>query len=184
MIQDAPTKRPKLAVLKIRGGQAADLVICCRGALGLATHWVEGRSYVCSGVDCPACVQCWPSRWAGFLVGRLVGPKTRAPQLLELSSSSWDRFAALLVMEGYETVEALQVHLERRKQKSPLVIEPVGVNVDGAGRLIEDLAAWAAISVLYGLPQPSPGESVASWNSRCEPAASRLIDLAIVRASR
>jgi len=136
MIQDAPTKRPKLAVVKVRGGQGCDLVICCRGVLGLSTHWVDGRSYVCPGEDCPACSQCWPDRWAGFLVVRVLGPKSRAPQLLELSGSAWDRLNGLLKMEGYSGVEGLVIHAERRKAKSPLVMDPVSVSDDLAGRII------------------------------------------------
>lgn len=184
MITDAPIKRPKLAVLKIRGGQASDVVVCCREVFGLSTHWVEGRSYVCSGADCPACCQCWPSRWAGFLTVRIIGPASRAPMLLELSGSAWDRLSGLMRMEGYESIEAVVLHASRRKAKSPLQLDPVTIAKETAGRLIEDHAAWSAISVLYGLPQPRPDESIAVWNSRCEQAASRLIELAIVRASR
>jgi len=104
--------------------------------------------------------------------------------LLELSGSAWDRLSGLMRMEGYESIEALVLHASRRKAKSPLQLDPVTVAKETAGRLIEDHAAWSAISVLYGLPQPRPEESIAVWNSRCEQAASRLIELAIVRASR
>lgn len=184
MIADSPSKRPKLAVLKIRGGQAADLVVCCHCVLGLITHWIDGRSYACPGEDCPACIQCWPDRWAGFLVVRCVGTKARAPMLLELSSSSWDRLAGLMKLEGYGSVQALFLHAERRKKKSPLIVDPVAEAPEAAGRMVESMAVWSAISPLYGLPQPRLDETDSMWVERCKPAARRLIELAIVRASR
>lgn len=184
MITEAPTKRPKLAVLKVRGGQAADLVISCDQVMGFQVHWCDGRSYVCPGEDCPACVQCWPQRWNGFLVARVIGPQTRAPVLLELSATSWDRLSGLMKLQGFETVERLIVSCQRRKPKSPLVVDPLGYSEETDCRIIKEDAAWSAISVLYQLPQPRPGESRSDWDDRASEAARRLIDLAMVRASR
>jgi len=184
MICEGPVKRAKLAVLKLRGGMAADVAICCRDVFGLSTHWIDGRSYVCPGEECPACVQCWPARFAGFLAVRVVGPGSRSPYLLELSSSAFDRLVGLMKMEGYESFEGLQLHLSRMKAKSPLRAEPLGASADLAGRIIDDMAVWSAISVLYSLPYPAPGECVGDWESRSSSAARRLIELAMVRASR
>lgn len=181
MIGEKPERRTKLAVLKVIGGRQTKVVVACDDVIGFSVHWLGGRSYMCAGDLCPACLADVGSRWNGCLVVRWSQGAASRLMLLELSASAWDRFFGLVRMEGWSKLNGLAVSISRARAKSPLILDPIGF-LDGPRP--EPVVVWRmldAVATLYGLPSAREGEGADDWSDRAAPAAARLLQLAIAR---
>lgn len=181
MLGENPVSRTKLPVLKVRGGSDAKVTIASGSVVGFCVHWLAHRSYMCGGEGCPACLADVGGRWNGVLVVRWQRGAVRRLLLLEVSASTWERFFGLCRMEGWGSLVGLEVHCTRERPKSPLVLDPLGFV---EGERAAGVASWRildAVATLYGLPSAREGESAEDWQERAQPAAHRLIELALRR---
>lgn len=172
--------RTKLEVVKVRAGQACEGVFVCSWVCGFWTHWVVDRSLMCCGDRCPACLAAVGGRWTGLLAVRVSFAESRRVCWVEVSASAWDRFAGICAMEGVKVLTGHPVRFERRRAKSPLVVDLLS----GPGVEVKEMPDWRlrdGLATLYGLPGTREGESVDEWEERAQPVALRLLEVAMTR---
>lgn len=181
MFGEMPTTRCRLPVLKIRGGMRCDAVCRSSQVFGMQVHWLGNRSFVCPGSECPACVEYLGARWLGMLavVPSLPEGQSVGTHLVELSAGSFDRMTGLQRMADCKSLLGLTLEISRRHDRSGLRVEP---DFDGVPSDVVELpfsVLGDAVAVLYALPAVIAGEQCAEWSQRVQPAARRLLDIAV-----
>lgn len=176
MIGEKPTEgRVRMQLLKVKAGGQVTGVFLSEDIGCLRLHWLGSRSYVCSGVGCPACVE-WPSRWTGFApVAIEVGSGQQRIHLLEFTESAWTRFDGLRRLEGHPTLFGWRASIVRLRNKSPLLIEPIDVcNLERAP--VKGTVIYSALATLYGLPSIGPDETMDLWQERASRLAAHQLE--------
>lgn len=184
MIGEVPSRsRIRMRLLKVQPGSTVDCVIVGSELASLRLHWIGGRSYVCPGGDCPACLEI-ASRWSGFLpvsvVMRPASPK--GVYLLEVTEAAWARFDDLCRLAELRELFRLHVSVMRRRRKEPLLMEPLDHVVLGERNPVSVSMCYDALATLYCLPSFMEGETPADWSARVESAARHHLALAMDRA--
>ena len=183
MIGERPSLRTKLPVVKVKPGGSLEVVIVSEEPMTFHAHWLGDRSYMCPGVDCPACFAGVGARWHGFVCVRWSLPhgSARPMGLLELTETAYNRLDGLRRMFDLGNLYGLGAVLERRTKKSPMRAEPlddVKRAVDG-GKPVPFWVLIDAVATLYGLPACPGGEFVDGWERAAVPRASQLIRSAL-----
>lgn len=63
--------------------------------IGTYTHWYAGRTQPCRGDTCKACLEGAPSRWLGYIAGRIAdGPRHAIIELPQLAAEQISRHIA------------------------------------------------------------------------------------------
>lgn len=174
--------RMRMRLLKVQTGTAVECAVVGAELASLRLHWIGGRSYVCPGGDCPACMEV-ASRWAGF-VPVLVSMGPGSPKgvlLLEVTESAWARFDGLCRLEQDRELFGMRIAVMRRRVKEPLCIDPLGRADLGERKPIALSTCYDALATLYGLTSVREGETVGEWSSRAESGARHALELAIAR---
>lgn len=183
MLGEKPSTRTKLPVLKIRGGMSSELVSASPDVLSFHTHWLGTRSYMCPGVDCPACFAGVGAKWLGLLGVRVPVPHTVhwTVHVLELTSMAYQKLLGLSRMCDCESLLGFHFAASRRSKKSTLGFEPLEqTGLPGAAMRV--LPAWAlldAAATLYGLPSAPQSLSREEWEASAVPRAAQLLRAAI-----
>lgn len=173
---NAPETR-SLPVLKIKTTRGAVVVLQMDAPVWFGTHYLD-KQYLCSGADCPACID-RALRIKGYMPILGGDPENLRPGMLEFSTSTWDRLLgrgnALEILIGRGTT----VEATRRKAKSPLALEPL----PNRGQLDFTLESQehlvSCIAVLHRLRPLRDGESAVEWEATTRDARRSLITAAI-----
>lgn len=176
MYTGAPRKSGAMKVAKVGVGSRTELVWLSEQVLWVRQHWMR-RAHLCTtDDDCPGCR--WNSpRGIGF-----VAVRTSYGQvcLIEVSPLAFDRFSGVLGMDNGFRLQELpgqRFTASRRGSRTPVVLEPLGERLQVTPTKIWDVLACVAI--LYGLPGPSPGESVETFRERVKPAMESQLSAAV-----
>lgn len=184
MIGEVPSRsRIRMRLLKVQSGSVVDCVILGSELASLRLHWVGGRSYVCPGGDCPACLVI-ASRWSGFLpVSVAMGPGSpKGVCLLEVTEAAWSRFHNLCRLADLQELFGLHLSVMRRRRMEPLLLEPLDRASLGERKPVSVSTCYDALATLYCLPSFMEGETPVDWSARVESAARHHLALAMDRA--
>lgn len=186
MIGEMPSKRTKMPLLKVRGGMQIEIVSLCREPLGFHSHWLGTRSYMCPGIDCPACFAAVGTRWVGFMpVSYKVGQEeTARVGVLELTAGAYDAMAGLTRMLGLKNLFGVRFSASRRSKRASLRVEPLD-SVDSVPIKVQEFPEHLlldAMATLYGLPSCPDELDRASWEALAIPKATAMIRQALPRA--
>lgn len=186
MIGEMPTTRTKLPIMKVRAGVTMQVVIAAEEPVGVYTHWLGARSYICPGVDCPACYAAIGAKWLGLLPVKHAPPHAEASSLfvLELSSVPYERLAGLQRLEGLSSLYDQPIEVRRRTKRSPLVIEPIEKSPlpDTLKRPVPRWLVLDGLATVYGLPPCRDAMTPEEWEAVAMPRAVELLRGAVPRA--
>lgn len=186
MIGEMPSTRSKLTILKVKGGMRVEVVLLSAEPLGFNVHWLGTRSYMCPGVDCPACFAAVGSRWAGMQPVRWFNEKHRDGYVgvLEFTGGTYERLAGLQKMLGLQTLLGVPCRVTRSRDRAVLRVEPTIEDQDGV-RDVKAFPQWLlldAMATLYGLPSCPDGLAKSEWETLAVPRAAQMIRVALPRA--
>lgn len=184
MLSDQPTSPSAamgLPVFRLHAGHTARLSVQSVGPLFLGTHWL-GRQIPCAGPSCPGCVHS-PARARGFAIALIEEPNRWRPVMIEASAQEWSRLEGYRSREGVSFAPGMLVEASRKKSNSPLRMEPIS----NGGPIDEQFTTpWrlcSALAVLFQLPTPAGGTSVAAFCVTARPVVEHQLRHAIARAT-
>lgn len=76
MFQNSPPSdtRSPLPIVRCRPGRPLEVVACCAMFRGIDTHYLNGATFICSGVEsCVGCQANFEPRWQGYVIVRQLG---------------------------------------------------------------------------------------------------------------
>lgn len=186
MIGEMPRTRTKMPILKIKGGMSVKVLPLVKEPIGFHSHWLGTRSFMCPGVNCPACFAAVGTRWVGFLPVRWfneLGGDSHV-SVLELTAGSYERLEGLRKMMGHGSLLSMLCDVSRARNRSVLVLEPMDADQE-CERATKPFPEWLlldAIATLYGLPACADGSSRSDWEKLAVPRAIQLIRVALPKA--
>lgn len=188
MIGETPTARTRLVVWKVSGGHDLELVGRSAEPLTFRVHWLGRRSYMCPGVDCPACEQHVGSKWLGLWACDAFYRIGEPPRLglLELTEGAFDCLRMLRLSEGLESFYGLRVIASRRSKRSVLQFElgALGANVESDRQLVPINLVADAAATLFGLPSCQRDVEFSTWEASAMDVARTLIGRALATMAR
>lgn len=186
MLGERPTSRTKLPVVKVRAGQTMACVIACDEVVCCQVHWLGTRSYMCPGVDCPACFAGVGAKFLGFVAIRFVCRPTGQLELglLELTGPAYEKLDGLRMLEGASTLFQLPIEFARKSKRSSLSVNlwDGGAVLPKVIKLVPEWYVLDGVATLFGLPMCRPDMTGADWSSAAVPRAAQLIRGALPRA--
>lgn len=187
MFGECPSNRVRLPVFKVKGGHDVLLTLRSRDVLGFGAHWLGARSFMCPGLDCPACEQFVGARWKGLLAVELHSGSGRETRfgLIEVTESAYGRLRFLRESYGRTEYCGMRVVASRRSAKSPLVFAEgeVGSTFDESAKAVEAIYVASAVATLYGLPSPGPDESLKDWQEHASGSACIALQAALSKVA-
>lgn len=185
MFGEVPSKRTRVSILKLRSGHESKFVCASDDVFSFTVHWIGARSYVCPGAECQACFSGVGGKWLGLLYVGLLGERGVKPRYgcLELTEAAYYRLRDCSCGSGASIKRGFQFASFRRLRKSPMSFRPL-TDAESQGIKLPKIASTFladGVATLYGLPSVGTGETVATWSSRVEGPAARLIELALSR---
>lgn len=182
MVGEKFESRTRIAVLKVAGGQMFRVLLLRHEPLGHIVHWLDGKSLLCPGFGCPACVSSLGARWVGTMPVRLLSPdgKNRT-MLVEFSGDAWARTAGLLRLEGVAENVGYCCNLSRRQARSGLLCDPVVEFTQGKLAPMPDWMLLDALATLHGLPSCPQNNTLAQWEEDAFPVAMAKVKRAVVQ---
>ncbi len=186
MFTDQHVCRTKLPILKVQPNSTMEVVALRQRPLGLDTHWIGSRSFLCPERDCLACARGIGSRWVALLPVKVIsnGRPAAVVCLLEFSTGSFDRLFGLMRMESCDSLCGYKLRLERRSKRSGLIAEPLFEADQIETPAFPDWLLVDAIATLYGLPSCIEGTSADDWSEHVNESAARLVRLAVERQEK
>ncbi len=186
MIGEMPSSRTKITIVKVKGGMRVEVVCLAERPLGFFVHWLATRSFMCPGIDCPACFAAVGNRWVGMLPVRYSVPHSEDTHVgvLELTAGTMERLRGLCQMEGIDTLAGLSCVATRRADRSSLLLEPARDGLVSA-ELKKVFPEWLlldAMATLYALPSCPKGMTRSEWEVTAIPKAKQLVRVALPRA--
>lgn len=155
------------------------MTIACDDVFSFHTHWLGKRSYMCSGAECPACVQQVGAKWLGllFVAMKHVDGAVVQHGLLELTEAAYYRLRDLAQIMGSDVCSPLSVMVARRARKSPLKFWDLEESVEVPVAKVQATARKIAdgVSTLYGLPAIGKDEAIQEWSAKAAIGARQLL---------
>lgn len=153
-----------LPLLRLRTNVSVELTIQSTEPVWIATHYLK-RQLPCAGPDCPLCVEMAP-RTKGFFIATLADGSHQRAMLVEVSPNAMSGLQGLQLMSESNFAPGQKIVAFKRRANSPLRLEPK----EEEGTIVEDLRSefrlLCAVGVIFGIPLPSPGETVTEWDAR------------------
>lgn len=179
MINEKPTNRTRIPILKIDGPTERTITMACDEPFSFHAHWLGKRSFMCPGTSCPACDQHIGARWLGLVFVEIHQKDKRynARGIIELSEAAYFRLRDLAVQLGNEIGPGLTFNAWRTSKRHPLRFgqPPVSQVAPSDVKSIEMVTLADAAATYYGLPAVAEGETVPAWSSRVEETARSII---------
>lgn len=174
--QERPSRVARWLVMRVPAGGKVDVVLLGGEFVRLATHWARPTILCTENEQCPLC-SVLPSRSYWYLPA--VCCATRAPRLLELSSTASSDLEQKAKFAGSGLTAGLRVSMTRRTVKSPVYSE-ILERVPNPSRAT--LAEWLTpLFGIYGLPAFRPEDTLESYSDRVEPMVRSRGELALAR---
>jgi len=173
---EGPSKCVRWPILRVHAGATSIVSLLSGQFLLLNTHFA-GHTVLCPMTDeCHLCALL-PARSHWYLPA--VSQALHRPCLLELSATSAADLEQRAKFSGLAVTYGLRVELSRRKAKSPLRCDVLGMaETPEVARPDEWLTPLFAI---FGLPPLTPGESVEKYSARVR---AKCVDRTEVAAAR
>lgn len=173
---ERPSRLSRWLVLRVPAGAKVEAVLLGGDFVRLATHFAKS-TFLCTETEqCPAC-SVLPSRCYWYLPAVCVA--SRAPRLLELSSTASADLEQKAKFAGSGLTAGLRVAFSRRTVKSPVYSEILQQELKPSRAT---LAEWLTpLFAIYGLPPFRDDDSLATYSDRVEPMVLSRGELAVSR---
>jgi hypothetical protein len=147
---------------------SATFMVACRRPLAIRYHWA-GRSVLCAGKDCPACLLRTPKIIYYFAAHyqKQLRVFEACPSMVNLI----ERLAGTLYLESWN---GLIIDARRTNNKSPWILSKTGHRPDATVDVPEGEIALSVANI-YRLPAPESYETAQKWLDRVAPLQSRVL---------
>ena len=137
----------------------ATFMVASKRPLAVRYHWV-GRSVMCPGVDCPACILRSPKTVYYFAAH--YQKQMRICEVCPSLVNALERLATTFCLECWN---GIAVEAKRSNNRCPWVFSRTDYRKDAAG-LVPETDVALAIANVYRLPPPREGETFMTWHTR------------------
>ena len=163
---DTSIARRGLPVVRVKPSREVYGYLVSEQPIWLMVHW-SLRQYLCAGTGCPGC-EVLPMRMAGYVVVKVDRSGSGALALLCFGPRTWELFQDQVQECGPEGFGGTGIRLTRSREKSPLSIEPTGIDGVKSGSIASPEYVLSCVARLHKLPGVRLGETVAGWEERTQ----------------
>lgn len=175
-----PAAQFALPLLRVQPGRQALVIMSGCPVVGVALHWIGGRTYMCvgEGANCEGC-HLYPTRVLGYVTAYHEHEGSVRRVIIEASLNGLNELCEAFPMYA----RGQRVKVCRSAVKRPLTFSPMGETVTVPGSGDDVVRITRALAVLYRLPQPMPGEDLKKFVERTREARDESIRRAVLAAS-